>query len=74
MPTYGPPNRLVLRLTPPAALYRDWLIAETEASFALHAWRDAASNAKARAFAAYQSALDGEAYAAHRLAARLDPA
>ena len=59
---------------PPTALYREWLIAETEATLALDAWRDAATNAKARAFAAYQSALDGEAFAAHRLSARLDAA
>lgn len=67
--TQRPLARLSLRL--PSEFYNDWLIAETAASLALDAWRKATTHAKARAFAAYQLALEDEAQAAERLAARL---
>jgi hypothetical protein len=66
--------KLSLRLLSPASLYDDWLVAETEASLALTAWREARPGSKARAHAAYVAALAREARAADLLAARLSPA
>lgn len=66
--------RLGIRLLSPASLYDDWLVAETEASLALTAWRDARPGAKARAYATYVAALAREARAADLLAARVSPA
>jgi hypothetical protein len=65
--------KLGIRLLSPASLYDDWLVAETEASLALTAWRDATSGSKARAHASYVAALAREARAADLLAARLSP-
>jgi len=48
------------RLLAPAALFDDWLIAETEATLALAAWRAARSATKPRAHASYRAALDRE--------------
>jgi hypothetical protein len=70
----NPLARLSLRLLSPASLYDDWLVAETEASLALAAWRDARPGSKARAHASYAAALTREARAADLLAARLRPA
>jgi hypothetical protein len=66
--------KLGIRLLSPASLYDDWLVAETEASLALTAWREARPAAKARAYGAYVAALAREARAADLLAARLSPA
>jgi hypothetical protein len=67
--------RLSIRLVSPASLYDDWLIAETEVSLALLAWREARPfGAKARAYAAYTTALAREEHAAGLLEARLTAA
>ena len=55
----------------PAALFDAWLIAEADATLALAAWRSAASDGKAAAYAAYRAALDREAQAARTLELRL---
>jgi hypothetical protein len=66
--------RLSIRLVSPASLYDDWLVAETEASLALLAWREARPfGAKARAYGAYVAALAREDRAAGLLADRLSP-
>ena len=59
------------RLLAPAALFDDWLIAETEATLALAAWRAARPATKPRAHASYCAALDREERAAAVLADRL---
>ena len=55
----------------PATLFDDWLIAETEATLALEAWRTARPPDKPRAHAYYVAALDREEHAAAVLASRL---
>ena len=55
----------------PAALFDAWLFAEADATLALAAWRYAASDDKAAAYAAYRAALDREAQAARTLELRL---
>ena len=55
----------------PAALFDAWLFAEADATLALAAWRSAASDDKAAAYATYQPALDREAHAARKLELRL---
>ena len=55
----------------PAALFAAWLFAEADATLALAAWRSAASDDKAAAYAAYRAALDREAQAARTLELRL---
>ena len=55
----------------PAALFDAWLFAEADATFALAAWRSAASDDKGAAYATYQAALDREAEAARMLELRL---
>ena len=55
----------------PAALFDAWLFAEADATLALAAWRSAASDEKAAAYAAYRAALDREAQAAWTLELRL---
>jgi hypothetical protein len=55
----------------PAALFDAWLFAEADATLALAAWRSAASDHKAGAYAAYRAALDREAQAARTLELRL---
>jgi hypothetical protein len=55
----------------PAALFDAWLFAEADATLALAAWRSAASDDKAPAYAAYRAALDREAQAASTLELRL---
>jgi hypothetical protein len=55
----------------PAALFDAWLFAEADATLALAAWRSAASDEKAAAYAAYRAALDREAQAARTLELRL---
>jgi hypothetical protein len=67
--------KLSIRLLSPASLYDDWLVAETEASLSLLAWREARPfGAKARAYAAYVAAVAREERAADLLAARLNAA
>jgi hypothetical protein len=70
----SPLARFSMRLISPAALYDDWLVAETEATLALAAWRAARPGAKARAYGSYVAALAREARAADLLASRLRPA
>jgi hypothetical protein len=67
----SPLARFSMRLISPAALYDDWLVAETEATLALAAWRAARPGAKARAHDTYVAALGREARAADLLATRL---
>jgi hypothetical protein len=59
------------RFVSPAALYDDWLVAETEATLALAAWFAARPGAKADTHALYAAAVAREALAADLLAARL---
>jgi hypothetical protein len=65
-------NPFLTALTPravsAAALYDDWLVAETEATLSLAVWRDAPHGHKAAAYRLYASALDAEAAAAAQLA------
>jgi len=58
----------------PAALFDAWLFAEADATLALAAWRSAASDDKAVAYATYRAALDREAQAARTLELRLEAA
>ena len=58
----------------PAALFDAWLFAEADATLALAAWRSAASNDKAAAYATYRAALDREAQTAQMLELRLEAA
>ena len=58
----------------PAALFNAWLFAEADATLALAAWRSAASNDKAAAYATYRAALDREAQTAQMLELRLEAA
>ena len=55
----------------PAALYDAWLLAETEATLALAAWRAARRCDKRAAYAVYVAALDIEADAANLLRDRV---
>jgi len=55
----------------PAALFDAWLFAEADATLALAAWRSAASDDKAAAYATYRAALEREALAARTLELRL---
>jgi hypothetical protein len=55
----------------PAALFDAWLFAETDATLALAAWRSAASDDKAAAYATYRAAVDREAQAARTRELRL---
>jgi len=71
LPTTLSPAGISERLLAPAALFDDWLIAETEATLALAAWRAARSATKPRAHASYRAALDREEQAAAALANRL---
>jgi hypothetical protein len=66
--------RLSLTRVRPAELFDAWMFAETDASLALAAWREARSEEKADAHAAYLAALDREAQAAMTLQLRLAPA
>jgi hypothetical protein len=65
-------NPFLTALTPravsAAALYDDWLAAETEATLSLAVWRDASRDRNAAAYRVYVSALDAEAAAAAQLA------
>jgi hypothetical protein len=72
-PTPGVLARFSVRPVSPAALYDDWLIAETEATLALAAWRAARPAAKPWAHASYLAALDREQDAALMLEDRLNP-
>jgi hypothetical protein len=54
-------------LRSPAAFYDAWVLAETEASLALMAWRSARRGEKAGAYAVYAAALEAEALAADLL-------
>jgi hypothetical protein len=58
----------------PAALFDAWLFAEADATLALAAWRSAASDDKAGAYATYRAALDREAQAARMFELRLEAA
>lgn len=60
-----------LRSVSRAALYDDWLLAETEATLALARWRTAGPTARAHAHAAYSDALAREGLAADLLAWRV---
>jgi hypothetical protein len=55
----------------PAALYDAWLLAETQATLALTAWRSAERCDKRAAYAVYLAALDIEADAANLLRDRV---
>ena len=55
----------------PAALFDAWLFAEADATLALAAWRSAASDDKAAAYATYRVDMDREAQAARMLELRL---
>jgi hypothetical protein len=55
----------------PAALFDAWMFAEADATLALAAWRSAAIDGKATAYAAYQAAFDRETQAARALELRL---
>jgi hypothetical protein len=59
------------RLSSPGALFDDWVIAETDTSLALEAWRTATPCSKPHAPASYVAALDREEHAAAVLASRL---
>ena len=61
-----PPN--VVEEFPPAELWNAWRLAEIESGFALDKWYSASSGEKARAYAAYTTALEREARAADLLA------
>ena len=50
-----------------------WAFAAMEAELALTAWKRAARELKATAYATYRAALDREEQAAARLAARIAP-
>jgi hypothetical protein len=67
-PQHGSLARLGARLLPPAALFDDWLIAESEATLALEAWRTARPFTKTGAHETYVAALDREENAAAVLA------
>src|ERR1700742_1761873 len=56
-----------LRASSPAELYDDWLIAETQASFALVAWYTATRAEKPAAYTRYVARTDAEQAAASRL-------
>jgi hypothetical protein len=55
----------------PEELWDAWAFAAVDAELALNAWRRAAHELKATAYAAYRAALDREEYAATSLAARI---
>ena len=61
---------LIPRAISAATLYDEWLVAETEATLSLAAWRDAPREHRAAAYGKYLSALDAEAAAAAQLAQR----
>jgi hypothetical protein len=65
---------LELRRIRPAALFDAWLFAEADATLALAAWRSAASDDKAAAYATYRAALEREAQTAGMLELRLKAA
>jgi hypothetical protein len=66
-----PGTTLEIARTRPAALFDAWLFAEADATLALAAWRAAATDDRAAAYAAYRAALDREAQAARTLQLRL---
>ena len=66
--------RLSVKRLSPSLLRDAWLVAETEASLALAAWRSAPQSQKGKAYASYVVALEREAEAADLLAMRLAPA
>lgn len=68
-----PFTRLSNRRLSPAALYDNWLVAETHATLALAAWFAAPHDAKPQAHALYSAALIREAHAANLLEMRLSP-
>jgi hypothetical protein len=53
---------------PAAELWEAWRLAELESGLALDAWYEASTGGKARAYAAYATALELEALAAELLA------
>jgi hypothetical protein len=65
---------LDVRRMRPAALFDAWLFAEADATLALAAWRSAASDDKAAAYATYRVAVDREAQTARMLELRLSAA
>jgi hypothetical protein len=58
-------------LARPEEFWDAWAFAAMEAELALAAWKRAARELKATAFATYRAALDREEHAAARLAARV---
>jgi len=60
-------GRVSVKRVSPAELYDTWLLAETEATLALTAWRSARGSEKRAAYAFYVAALDIEAEAADQL-------
>jgi hypothetical protein len=67
-------GRLSIRRLRPADLFDAWMLAETEATLALAAWRWAPRDKKGDAHSTYVAALDREAQAAGLLALRISPA
>lgn len=67
-------GRSRLKRIRPADLFDAWLLAETEATLALSAWRSAARHEKADAYTNYAAALDREDQAAGRLSVLLGAA
>jgi hypothetical protein len=65
--------RSVLATRRPEELWDAWAFAAMEAELALDAWKKAAHELKAAAFATYRQALDREEQAAVSLAARVAP-
>ena len=63
--------RVGVRAVSPAALYDDWLLAETEATLALVAWHTAPRSLKSAAYTRYVARTDAEEAAAVRLYERL---
>jgi hypothetical protein len=57
----------------PEEFWDAWAFAAVEAELALAAWKRAAREVKAAAFATYRAALDREEQAAARLAKRIAP-
>jgi hypothetical protein len=74
LPSYPrPAGGSVGIFTRPEELWDAWAFAAVEAELALAAWKRAARELKATAFATYRAALDREEHAAARLAARIAP-
>ena len=67
------PRSVLASRVRPEELWDAWAFAAMEAELALDAWKKAAHELKAAAFATYRQALDREEQAALSLAARVVP-